>query len=525
MSQASTRVSDHITDACSGVCRRAAEVAALAVLLGPVCALAIGLLDSPGAGPAVFSFGARRLGLLGKSALVAAGVSLGSVAIAVIAATRLARVRGTAAAVLKSLLLVLAAVPPDIHAFAWSTAMLAVTDRLAAIGVSAMLLQGWPAVFAVECMAMLPLTVVVAWVGMDVVEPALVEAARPYAPDQTVFARVALPLAAPILGLAAAVVFLLSLMDYCVPSLFSVNGYAIEVFAQYSADGSPAAAACVALPLVALAAGMMVACVALWRGVASSSPQGGHRVLAHMVWPRWWRALQVACLTIVSLQASAPILVLTLHAGGFSTMANTLIAALPEIRYTAVNAVVAAAMSIPLGAAAGARLAAGGRWSRFWWIAVCIPLALPASLSGIGVISLSRQLPAWAAILAPPVVLVSRFMPLAALLVYGRLRRLDSGLMDAARVHQENGIQTFWLVWRPILSPALRVSAGIVIAFSLCELGASILVAPPGRPPLAVRLYNLLHYGASDQVAALCLALMGAAFIVGTSVTVALRRR
>jgi len=33
-------------------------------------------------------------------------------------------------------------------------------------------------------------------------------------------------------------------------------------------------------------------------------------------------------------------------------------------------------------------------------------------------------------------------------------------------------------------------------------------VVPPGQPTLTLRIYNYLHYGASDVVAGLCLAML-----------------
>ena len=58
----------------------------------------------------------------------------------------------------------------------------------------------------------------------------------------------------------------------------------------------------------------------------------------------------------------------------------------------------------------------------------------------------------------------------------------------------------------------------VVFALTLGELGATLLVIPPGQSTLTLRLYNYLHYGASEEVAGLSLlltVLLVAAFGLG----------
>ena len=55
----------------------------------------------------------------------------------------------------------------------------------------------------------------------------------------------------------------------------------------------------------------------------------------------------------------------------------------------------------------------------------------------------------------------------------------------------------------PLCLPGLV--AGWSIAFILCmgELGTTLLVIPPGMGTLSLKIYTLMHYGASQMVAAL----------------------
>ena len=64
----------------------------------------------------------------------------------------------------------------------------------------------------------------------------------------------------------------------------------------------------------------------------------------------------------------------------------------------------------------------------------------------------------------------------------------------------------------------------VVFVFSLGEFGVSLLVVPPGQATLPIRVYNLMHYGATDIVAALSLVALGLA-AAGVALFGALRRK
>ena len=75
----------------------------------------------------------------------------------------------------------------------------------------------------------------------------------------------------------------------------------------------------------------------------------------------------------------------------------------------------------------------------------------------------------------------------------------------------------------PMLAPGAVAAACIVAALTAGELGATLIVAPPGRATLTMRIHNYLHYGASDTVAGLCLAVALAAALAGVLGVLALR--
>ena len=57
----------------------------------------------------------------------------------------------------------------------------------------------------------------------------------------------------------------------------------------------------------------------------------------------------------------------------------------------------------------------------------------------------------------------------------------------------------------PLTRNSLITSFFFVFILSLGELGTTLLVIPPGKETIPLRAYNLMHYGAHDTVAGLCL--------------------
>ena len=90
---------------------------------------------------------------------------------------------------------------------------------------------------------------------------------------------------------------------------------------------------------------------------------------------------------------------------------------------------------------------------------------------------------------------------------------MDRDLADAARVGGASG----WALLRHVQWPqATRTAlAAWYVVYLLClwDVETLILITPPGGETLALRIFNLLHYGHNGQVNALCLVLLGLALL------------
>jgi len=396
--------------------------------------------------------------------------------------------------------LALVALPPYLHALSWQS----ITD------LADLPFTGWVAAWWVQAMALSPIATGVVLLGLAGLDNELVRVARVQRRGRDVLLLVVLPLIAPALSVAGAGVFLLTLTDYSVAQSFRQTPAAFEIFAEFAASHDAGRATWLALPLIVLA----LPCLpVLNRGLSHLSLKKAGNTPAALDLPIALRLAQVmAAVCVIALPGLTVLagLALRLTASG-ATVAGTPFLAIVQ---SSALAAVAAALALPLGFAAAQRMRLPGRSGQVWRMLILLPLALPAPLIGIGLISLwNHDATAWVYDASLILILthLARFLPLAALVAGMALARLDRKLLNVAQVFAP----TLWHAWvqvrGPMLLPIGSMAGFLVFVLALSELPASLLTAPPGSDSLAALIYGYLHYGASDRAAGLGLALPGLA--------------
>jgi ABC-type Fe3+ transport system permease subunit/DNA-binding beta-propeller fold protein YncE len=85
---------------------------------------------------------------------------------------------------------------------------------------------------------------------------------------------------------------------------------------------------------------------------------------------------------------------------------------------------------------------------------------------------------------------------------------VDQDLLDAGRLEGARGWALFRHVLWPQMAPHLAATWYVIFLLCLWDVETLVLILPPGGETLASRLFNLLHYGHSGQVNALCVWLL-----------------
>ncbi len=110
-------------------------------------------------------------------------------------------------------------------------------------------------------------------------------------------------------------------------------------------------------------------------------------------------------------------------------------------------------------------------------------------------------------LLAPMLAQTIRALPLVTLFLWTQMERVPQNLLDNAASEGAGFWRQLLYVVLPLRWASLLAAAWLAFIIAIGELAATVLVSPPGVSTLSIRIFGLLHYGAEDQVAALCLTL------------------
>ncbi|MDD1682562.1 MAG: hypothetical protein LUO98_01890 [Methanoregula sp.] len=464
----------------------------------------------PGITPQMVWSGRSGL-LLVKSAVYAAVCAMSALFIGVLYATALPRFSQMVSRIMIVLIIALLPIPPYIHALAWNTTLSAFNTLLSGTSYQPFVLQGWVMAWWVQVMAFLPFACLIGIIALHTISRDLIDAARVVSPDITVLSKIMIPISYPLLSAGFGFLFLLGITEYSVPSLFSVDTYALDIFAAFSATNVIAIACAAALPLIAIAACVLLLCQpgirALgefpgWTGTGSSQLQD---------WPAWFSVLQYTAAILIVLQVCVLIFGTAGSMGSLPGFGAAISTSGMEIVYSLEIGILAVLIGIPLAAGIVYLMPKENYAKNVFWILVTLSLAIPSSLIGMGLLTLfaATTIGPILGLLLPVFAGIVRFLPVAIIIISAQVHMIDPVLMDAARFVGDISSASYRKVVGPMIAPGIFIAAVFLFALTLGELGATLLVAAPGHQTLTMKIYNYLHYGSFSAVAGLSVLMAG----------------
>ena len=207
---------------------------------------------------------------------------------------------------------------------------------------------------------------------------------------------------------------------------------------------------------------------------------------------------------VIALCALAPILALAREAGHIRRIAAA--ASGTAINNSLWLSAVGATMITILGALLGyGRARARTRLRGLADLVMIVIFATPSTVVGVGLIGLWNR-PGWGIYGAQAMVVIAylaRFIPVAALILAASVRQVPVSFEEAAELSGAGWLRSFIRIVLPQIKTG--IAAAWIVAFILAfgELGATILVAPPGESTLPIRTYTLIANAPSAEVAAL----------------------
>ena len=474
--------------------------------------LGVSFIDSDG-GLTVRNYGrlfaeSRQRQLMLNSALLGIGASLLATLIGAPLGLLFARVSFPLKRLLRIALVTPLVIPPYILALAWI--YVGGSTGLIAQLFGGDLLSEWTYSLTGAVVTLgagfYPLAMLATEAAARSVDGRLEEAALLAASRRRVLWRVTLPLIAPTVIAAALIIFVLAISEFGAPGLLRVNVYTTEVFTAFSALYDFGAATALSIPLlaVALIAGTAARFVVGERLLVTRRGAGsGLRLLSEHE-----TIVMALALLVIAVCLLLPFVALAREAGQMRRIISAAVRSRTAISNSLWLAVIGATMITMLGALLGyGRARARTRLRGLADPAMIVIFAAPSTVAGVGLIGLWNR-PGLAVYGTQAMVVIAylaRFVPVATLIFAAILRQVPVSFEEAAELPGAGWLRIFTRVVLPQIKTGVAAVWVVAFIFAFGELGATVLVAPPGESTLPVRIYTLIANTSSSEVAALAL--------------------
>ena len=476
-----------------------AALAAFAVC----CVLPVAWLLTTTLGASSGAFGAlaldsRQRGLLSNTIVLGAGTAALATAIGAPAGFVLARVPIRRKALMRLLAGVPVLLPPYVAGLAW----------ISIGGGRSEWTYSLPAAILVQSLVLYPRSMRATEVGLRRIDGRMEEAALVVAPPGRVLWRITLPLVRPGVVAAAMIIFVLAVSEFGVPGLLRVRVYTTEVFTAFAALYDFSRAIVLAVPLLMLCVVVAaVAAVMLGDRLATARRSVG---VSPVMFGSWRRPATAAVFIVIASAVVVPLLALVRQATDARSFATAMSGSVEATVKSLLLAATGATFVVVVAVWLGYLQARANRRVRLAAQTVLVALfAIPSTVIGVALIGLWNRPGPFGALYGTDAMFMfaylARFVPVAALILASTTETVSASQEEAAAV---SGVGWFRTI-RGIVLPQLRVgiAAVWVVVFVLCfgELGATILVAPPGEATLPIRVYTLIANAPPSDVALLAL--------------------
>ncbi len=369
----------------------------------------------------------------------------------------------------------------------------------------------WGAILVLG-LAYFPFVTLMTQSGLKPVDRNLEEASLLCHGGRYTLTRITLPLVTPHIFSGAIFVFIFSIIDFGVPDILRVSVYPVEIFIQFSAFYDERAATLLSFPLIIIT--LILVLLQKWHmgsrsyvNLVAGSQKG---ITYHL--GRLSSLALTFCLVVFSLSVLIPVAVLLKEAGPLSNYIRVVNTSIDQITYSMTMA------------------ASGGLFTLFLAffisyvierarskaiipleLASLIPFAIPATTIGIGLIKVWNR-PIIDFVYGSPLIIIlgyiAHFIPFTMRITSSGIKQISPNIEEAGFLSTNSWIKVVRRIVIPLSMPSLMAGFFIAFILSLGELGTTLLVIPPGRETIPIKIYNLMHYGADQLVAALCLILI-----------------
>ncbi len=434
-----------------------------------------------------FSFiNKETLILIGKSLLISSTVAVLATFIGTLCGFWLYKFKLAYSGLYKLLLLLPLLIAPYIFAVAWRDGFYWVLGNTSSI-------YSEFGVIMVHTFAFFPLAMLITGSALSRIHAGYEEAGLMVVSFRRIVLKIMLPLIRPALTISFLLILIFSLSDFSVPAFFSVRTFTTEIFTQFSAlyNFSLAIGQSILLLLVIFVLLLIEAHYLSDAPFFSISEKGSNS--KQYTQKRPFTAHLVLCMILI-LVLLTPVFMLVLQSltGKVLFFAK----AWELIRPAAIQSLKLASAGALLVTLIGLWSAYGKERRKHGWpdYILLLTFIVPPTVLGIALIQY-YNFPALNFIYGTSIIILiawmGKFSFIASRIIGNGIKQIPVSFEEAASVVGIRPVNRFFKISLPLLIPSLF--AAFVLAFILClgELGATMMVYPPGMELMPVKTFTI----------------------------------
>jgi len=464
-------------------------------------------------------FDKRQIGLIKNSFGLSLGTTFLSLAIGVPLAFLSAKTNFWGRKLLGIAYLIPILIPPYMHAIVWAHLLSKnglvnqCFAQLFSLKETPFDIYGLPGAIFIMTLAYFPFVTMLTASGLRSIDRRMEEASLLHHGPWKTIKGITLPLVAPHILCGTFFVFIFSVINFGVPDILRLRVYPLEIFIQFSAYYNEKAAMALSMPLVALTFLLIVLQKWYMKDRSYVNLASGFEETKRYHLGRLQGLACIFAFTVLFLSVVTPIAVLLKVAGPLSTYVKVLETSKTQIGYSIVIALLGGFSMVCLAFFISYFIERmSGQTRNLAEFATLIPFAIPATVLGIGMIKMWNR-PITDVIYGSSLIIilgyVAHFIPFTTRITSSALKQVNPRLEEMAFLVTNNWFKVIGKIVLPLMRPGLLAAFFIGFILSIGDMGTTLLIMPPGKTTLPVKIYNLMHYGAEQMVAALCLILIG----------------
>ena len=358
--------------------------------------------------------------------------------------------------------------------------------------------SGIGACIFVESLAYFPIAVLFILIGMEHIDADVLRMASIYAKDNKAVNHIVVKSVAPYCVAAAGLICTLSVTEFSVPSMFQYNTYALDIFSVYSRTGSALMAYFQCIPLIFV---LIVPIIWLTKNIKQFEIKTNEKNKYRLKITGITKVLSMIAFSISILQIFVPIVIFLITTGSFQNILSGCKMILEELNTSFWTAFFGAMFCVIISFIPAIFMK--NNFNKLVGV-ILYTMAIPGSIQAMGLLKIVNTA-GWLAF-EKSIFITSwgcalKLAPFMVLWLCVARMRVDNKAIELAQIFATNRLSPIKIIIRTLL-PGYIVGFAIAFFLIFAEEGIPLILMAPGKETVTVKIYNYLHYGASEYVSA-----------------------